>query len=422
MLKSRATMAAVAVAAVAIAGCSSSSNASGNASSSSPDHASGGPSSSSGTPINVGVVGSYGGVFASTLAPAKLASQAWAESVNAAGGINGHKINLIIKDDLGNASTAVTYVKELVQQDHVVAIVGEEGVNPVPWADYIKTTDVPVVGGSNLEPAMLSNPSFFSTGGNALANFYGIVAEAAKNGTKLGNLYCAESPACALTQTLFTAFGPELNVSAPYSSKVSASTPDFTSFCQGLKGSGAESYSLGLASATLTRLAAACTQQGYTGKLVISDVADSTFSSVPGLAGTTVVDPAFPFFDTSIPATQAFHAAIAKFEPKLGTAAYPLNSPVASVWAAGKLFEAAVLAAGTGAVTPASVKQGLYALKGETLGGLTPPLTFTAGQANPPACYFVYQVGSGDFKLPNGLNPTCVPAAALAPGGAALKK
>jgi len=50
-------------------------------------------------------------------------------------------------------------------------------------------------------------------------------------------------------------------------------------------------------------------------------------------------------------------------------------------WIAGKLFEAVAKA---GALSPTStsadVEKGLYALKGETLDGLSSPLTYTAGQ------------------------------------------
>ena len=49
------------------------------------------------------------------------------------------------------------------------------------------------------------------------------------------------------------------------------------------------------------------------------------------------------------------------------------------VWASGELFKAAVDASGSGPVTSASVKRGLYALKNETLGGLSGPLNFVPG-------------------------------------------
>ena len=53
---------------------------------------------------------------------------------------------------------------------------------------------------------------------------------------------------------------------------------------------------------------------------------------------------------------------------------------------------------------------GLYALKGETLGGLTAPLTFTKGQPTSLKCWFYYQVKGGKFTDPFGESPTCAPS------------
>src|ERR1700731_3354544 len=78
----------------------------------------GGTASGSTSSIPVGVIGSYSGPATSSIAGAKEAIQAWADSVNAAGGINGHPVSLFIKDDGGNVSTSVSEAKELVQQDH----------------------------------------------------------------------------------------------------------------------------------------------------------------------------------------------------------------------------------------------------------------------------------------------------------------
>ena|SRR5690242_16081551 len=47
------------------------------------------------------------------------------EERNAAGGIKGRKIKLFAYDDQGKTQEAVTAVTRLIQQDHVVAVIGE---------------------------------------------------------------------------------------------------------------------------------------------------------------------------------------------------------------------------------------------------------------------------------------------------------
>jgi branched-chain amino acid transport system substrate-binding protein len=397
------------LAALMIAACSSAS----------PGASSGG-SNASASAIPIGVIGSYSGPASSSIAGARDSIQAWADSVNAAGGINGHQVRLYIEDDAGNSATALTGMKTLVQQDHVVAIVGQASGDASPWESYIDKVGIPVVGGNTAAVTYLSDPNFYAVGGNLLSGFYGVAALAKANGPRLGNLYCAEIPACAATTSLLQTFGKWLGVSLSYSSKVSASAPDFTAVCQGLKSAGVQSYSLGLAAVTLKQVATQCSQQGLKARLIVSDVADSTFTGDPAFNGIEIVDSMFPFFANSTAATRQFHAALQKYAPSLGTPASPLNDQVTQAWASGKLFEAAVKAAGNGPITPASIKKGLYALRGDTLGGLTVPLTYTPGKPSPQNCYFSYSILGGKFIEPHGLKPVCASSAVISAAAAAL--
>jgi branched-chain amino acid transport system substrate-binding protein len=210
------------------------------------------------------VVGTFSGPEGTTTGSSEFAIEAWADWVNASGGIDGHHVHLHVKDDAGDAATSLTEVKALVQQDHVVAIVGEMSTAASPWARYVESQGVPVVGGNAPELDFLTNPDFFAPGGNLLAGYYGMVALAKQYGSKIANVYCAEDPACAETNTLVSAFGEPLGVSLAFSSKVAATQPDFTVTCQGIKQSGASAYALGLNSPTIVLMVGQCSQQGVT--------------------------------------------------------------------------------------------------------------------------------------------------------------
>ena len=383
------------VSAALITGCSSS--------------PSGNSSSTRSANIPVGVVGTFSGPEGTTTGSSKLAIEAWADAVNAAGGINGHHVQLYVQDDAGNPATSLVEVKTLVQEDYVVAIVGEESISAQPWAGYAEAHGVPVIGGNSAELTFLTNPDFYTAGGNLLSDYYGEVALARQNGQKIANVYCAEDPACSATTTLVTGFGKPLGVSLTYTSKVAATQPDFTATCQGIKQSGASSYALGLNSATILLMVTQCAQQGVTAKPVGSWVTTSGFASTAGLDGMESADPVFPFFDDSTPATRQFQAALKKYAPSIGTAAEPLTPEVANEWVSGKLFQAAVAAGGSQAVTSASVKKGLYALKGDTLGGLSAPLTFMPGKPTLDNCYYEYTLTGGKFSELHGMTPQCAP-------------
>jgi branched-chain amino acid transport system substrate-binding protein len=391
------------VAAALITGCSSSPSGHSSAADSP-----GNPQAAPGN-IPVGVVGTFSGPEGTTTGSSKFAIEAWADAVNAAGGINGHRVQLYVEDDAGNPATSLVEVKTLVQEDHVVAIVGEESISAQPWASYVAAQNVPVIGGNSAELTFLTSPDFYTAGGNLLADYYGEVALAKQNGQKIANVYCAEDPACAATTSLVTGFGKPLGVGLVYSSKVAATQPDFTATCQGIKQSGASSYALGLNSATIALMVAQCAQQGVTAKPVGSWVTTSGFAGAAGLDGMESADPVFPFFADSTPATRQFQAALKEYAPSIGTAAEPLTPEAANAWVSGKLFQAAVAAAGRQPVTSASVKKGLYALKGETLGGLSAPLTFTPGKPALDNCYYEYAITDGKFSELHGMTAQCAP-------------
>jgi branched-chain amino acid transport system substrate-binding protein len=368
-----------------------------------------------GAPIPVGAIGTYSGPLASSFTTAKLSVQVWADELNAHGGINGHPVKLYVEDDAGNVAQSLTKVKKLVEQDHVVAIVGQASGNVAPWADYVKQKGIPVVGGNTGSDLYTTNDDFFAIGGNPLATFYGVSAVAKANGPKLGELYCAEIPACANTIPMFQAFAKSTGVELTYSAKVSASAPDFAAPCQGLKDAGVQSYILSLAVATQAQVAATCKQQGLNAAPIFSgNTADTNMLSNPAYDGALVVSASVPFFDESIPATKALHQALRTYAPELATAKEPVNHHAFEGYTSGKLFEAAVKASGEAEVTPESVKKGLYALKGETLGGLTVPLTYTPGKPTLFNCYFITQIRAGQFTEPKGLTPEWAPDAVIA--------
>jgi branched-chain amino acid transport system substrate-binding protein len=77
-------------------------------------------------------------------------------------------------------------------------------------------------------------------------------------------------------------------------------------------------------------------------------------------------------------------------------------------WAGGMLFAAAAKAANLGDnATAAQVYTGLYALQGDTLGGLAPPLTFHQGQPTSVNCWFYSVINNHQFTSPYGTAPTC---------------
>lgn len=74
--------------------------------------------------VKIGVFGDFSGPINFLGIPLKQACELAVDEVNAAGGINGKKIELIPLDDEGKGGKAVTLVKKAIMKDKVVALVG----------------------------------------------------------------------------------------------------------------------------------------------------------------------------------------------------------------------------------------------------------------------------------------------------------
>ena len=74
--------------------------------------------------IKIGSVLSVTGPASFLGDPEKKTLEIYVDEINAKGGVNGQKLQLIIYDDAGNANNARTFATRLVEEDKVVAIVG----------------------------------------------------------------------------------------------------------------------------------------------------------------------------------------------------------------------------------------------------------------------------------------------------------
>jgi branched-chain amino acid transport system substrate-binding protein len=349
--------------------------------------------------------------------------QAWADSVNAHGGINGYPVKMITLDDQQNAATSLQDAKELVGQDHVQAIVGESSFVDGSFAPYVASAGVPVIGGSNYEATFQSSADFFPSGGQLISGLVGGIATAKQAGRKvLGTIYCAESPICAQLVPIVNGVAPLYGLKS-YTAKISATSPSYTAPCLAAKSAGVDSMFVADNSPVVLRFVAACAQQGYAPQQITStQTVTSAWLSDPTLNGALLTSLDANAYDSSTPAVAAFQAAVAKYEPNAAVKSSTFSGEEINPWSGGLLFQAAAVAGHlTPSSSPSQVKQGLYALKNETLDGVAPPLNFTAGKPAFIPCWYEQQVKNGKFASLSGDKPICLTATQAASIAKALK-
>ncbi len=116
------------------------------------------------------------------------------------------------------------------------------------------------------------------------------------------------------------------------------------------------------------------------------------------------------------PAVQAMNTALDKYYPGLRTNAKLWEGTDLGDWASGVLLADAVKAGGLGpsdSPSAAEVLKGLNSLNGDTLGGLSPPLTFHVGQVNSVDCWFTFRLQNGAEVLEDNGKVTCGTTASL---------
>jgi branched-chain amino acid transport system substrate-binding protein len=405
-------------------GSSSTTSVSTSTSASTSASAAGAPSSTAtgstatGTPIVIGSVGTYTQGTGGFTDPGKPAIEAWASWVNAHGGINGHPVKLIVEDNKGDQAQAVSMVKQLVQQDHVVAFVSnQDGSLNAGYASYLDQQKIPVLGGSvfTLDP-WVSDPMFYPEGLTAIQDMTSLAISAKQLGiTTVGSLACSEAAQCAAANGLAKAVFGGAGIPDNYGGLVSSTATDYTASCIAAEQKGVKGLILLVPTASEGQVIAGdCQRQNYSPSYIIpGEAIGAGYLQSAAFNNAFTSAPTLPWFSTA-PAMADFNAAMKQYAPSLDLNSPSVQEPLTATdaWVSGLMFQEAVkLSGATGIPTSADILAGLAKFKNETLGGMAAGLTYTNPKNKTEGCYFTIQIKSQKFTLPNGATPSCVPAA-----------
>lgn len=106
-------------------------------------------------PIAVGYYGDLSGRTSSFGQSTKNGVEMAADEINKAGGIDGRTIQIITEDDQGEPNKAATVVTKLINQDKVIALLGEvASSNSLAAAPKAQGSKVPMISPSSTNPAV----------------------------------------------------------------------------------------------------------------------------------------------------------------------------------------------------------------------------------------------------------------------------
>src|SRR6188508_2709204 len=105
------------------------------------------------TEILIGLYGSTTGGTATLGQSSRDGSQLALEEINAAGGVFGKKLRLIVEDDAGKPEEALTVVTKLINRDRVVAVLGENASSrSLAAAPMCQQNRIPMISPSSTNP------------------------------------------------------------------------------------------------------------------------------------------------------------------------------------------------------------------------------------------------------------------------------
>lgn len=372
--------------------------------------ASGGGASAPGVTSNKIVVGSLAtvtGPLSQGFGDIVYGVRAYFDMVNAHGGVDGRKIDLAyVANDTGSPTDDTTQARDLVEQDHVFAIVGV-GTPFFTATSYLAQTGTPTFG-YMIEPGWQNAPNLFGTYGSVLsyntngttvvwvAHQLGVktAAVVAYNGIAQSDNAC-RADAQAMQRagisvpvqdyTFSLGGNPAADVFRMAADHVGLlltcmEGADNLSFAKAMKQYGlASAYSLWL--------------NGYSRTLASQDATAMQrviflLQHVPFEAGT-----AYP---AQYPGMVTYLKEMRKYEPN-----WVYHDVAFQGWVNAAQFVAGLRAVGHGTLTQKALVDAINKEKAFTAGGLIPPVNWTVAhtKAVPPYCSAFAQVVNGRVEL-----------------------
>jgi branched-chain amino acid transport system substrate-binding protein len=126
--------------------------------------------------IKIGNIAAENGILGDAFAPAVWGIRAWAEAINAEGGIAGRDVELITCDDREDRIRALECAQKLVEEDEVFALLATNTRAMGGASEYLADSGIPIIG-FPITNAFNRFPNFYSAYGSGYV----------RNGAAVGN-------------------------------------------------------------------------------------------------------------------------------------------------------------------------------------------------------------------------------------------
>jgi ABC-type branched-subunit amino acid transport system substrate-binding protein len=325
----------------------------------------------------IGLTGALTGPPSSTYAPAVEALRLYIDRVNAAGGVNGKQVRLVIQDDSAEPSKAAANVKKLITQDNAVLLINATlSTTYAPVMAEARRAGVPLLFASGVCPKEVyppADPLLFCT--TAYAATYdsraalAFMKETAKEQVRLG-LAAMAIPLSRAEIDYAEQQAPGAGMTVVDKEIIPPPTPDYTPFATKIKDANANWVFSWAPWVTQVRTFEALRRLGWAGDYITWAHLEAEGELARIKDGKLFVIGANALFQDSLPAHREIADAVAKANSK-----YPANQ-MAEGWIAGMVIEAALKGAGWPA-DAAKLRTAMEGVKVDTKGLRGGPIEWT---------------------------------------------
>jgi branched-chain amino acid transport system substrate-binding protein len=325
----------------------------------------------------IGLTGALTGPPSSTYAPAVEALRLYIDRVNAAGGVNGKQVRLVIQDDSAEPSKAAANVKKLITQDNAVLLINATlSTTYAPVMAEARRAGVPLLFASGVCPKEVyppADPLLFCT--TAYAATYdsraalAFMKETAKEPVRLG-LAAMAIPLSRAEIDYAEQQAPGAGMTVVDKEIIPPPTPDYTPFATKIKDANANWVFSWAPWVTQVRTFEALRRLGWAGDYITWAHLEAEGELARIKDGKLFVIGANALFQDSLPAHREIADAVAKANSK-----YPANQ-MAEGWIAGMVIEAALKGAGWPA-DAAKLRTAMEGVKVDTKGLRGGPIEWT---------------------------------------------
>jgi branched-chain amino acid transport system substrate-binding protein len=370
------------------------------------------PASAAPAPIKVGVVCSCTGAAGAAFVLVTDGYLAWAKATNAKGGIAGHQIDVIDVNDQSTPGTSITLAHQLVSDGVVAVMVSslvQQAILPV-----FASAGIPVVGEAYGVAGLPQNTDVFGTTDTiapaSLSATEDVDLAKAAHVKKMAYLYETTAASTGLTTAELTAAAAKAGIKVVYSVATSLTQTNYEAECIAAQQAGATGLIDGAgAPLNVENVATSCSLENYKPVYFVS-AQNWNGISAPLAKDSYMSSATAPPFDTAIPAIRLWRDTVSKYFPGALQNSNLDPEVQISTYEGGLLLHDALVAAhltSSEKVTSKLIVKGLYALKGDSLGGLAPPITYEHGTTHVLDCWFESAQVNGKVSILNGGKGVC---------------